>query len=113
MYIGIGGAMGAMPTIVLQSVPPEQSGQSSAINLVLRNAGTAVGIQLAATILTASLTSAGVPTDRGYTAAFGVATIGCLIAFVLSLKIPRVRLARAKATGPESLAYTPAPSLDV
>ena len=36
MYIGTGATFGAMPTIILQTVPPERSGQSAAINMILR-----------------------------------------------------------------------------
>jgi MFS family permease len=89
IYIGIGGAFGAMPTIILQSVPPERSGQSAAINMVIRAAGTAIGIQLAATVITTSETATGIPTDRGYTTAFALATVACVVAFLLALAIPR------------------------
>ena len=63
-----------MPTIILQTVPPERSGQSAAINMILRMVGSAVGVQLAATIVTVSIGPAGAPTNRGYTVAFALAT---------------------------------------
>jgi EmrB/QacA subfamily drug resistance transporter len=89
IYVGVGAAFGAIPTIVLQSVSPERSGQSSAINVVIRSAGSAIGIQLAATIITTSETSFGIPTDHGYTTAFALATIISIVAFLSSLAIPR------------------------
>src|SRR5262249_13175554 len=46
MYIGNGATFGAMPTIILQSVPPEQSGEASGINMILRTTGSAIGVQL-------------------------------------------------------------------
>ena len=89
LYVGIGFAFGAMPTIILQSVPASQSGQSSAINIILRMIGSAVGVQLAATIVTASIVSGGEPTERGYTVAFGLAAAAGLVALFTSLAIPR------------------------
>ena len=89
LYVGVGGAFGAMPTIILQAVPPSQSGQSAAINIIIRMAGSAIGVQLAATIVTASIGASGAPTDRGYTTAFALATVAGVAAFAASLAIPR------------------------
>jgi MFS family permease len=89
MYIGTGATFGAMPTIILQAVPPERSGQSAAINMILRTAGSAIGIQLAATLVTMSVGPGGEPSDGGYTAAFALATGAGIVALVLALRIPR------------------------
>jgi hypothetical protein len=89
LYAGIGATFGAMPTIVLQSVPPERSGQSSAINLIARTVGSAIGIQLAATFVTASVGASGVPTGGGYTAAFALAAAGGVVALLFALVIPK------------------------
>jgi len=97
LYVGVGGAFGAMPTIILQAVPPSQSGQSAAINIIVRMAGSAIGVQLAATIVTASIGASGAPTDRGYTTAFVLATIAGLAALGASLAIPRETPAREAA----------------
>ena len=78
-----------MPTIILQTVPPERSGQSAAINMILRTAGSAIGVQLAATLVTMSIEPTGAPSDRGYTAAFALATTAGIVALVLALRIPR------------------------
>ncbi len=89
MYVGSAFTFGAMPTIVLQAAPAEQSGQSSAINQIVRTTGSAVGVQIAATIITASIAADGAPTDRGYTAAFALATGAGIVALVLATAIPR------------------------
>ena len=89
LYVGVGGAFGAMPTIILQAVPPSQSGQSAAINIIIRMAGSAIGVQLAATIVTATIGAGGTPTDGGYTTAFALATAAGCAALVASLAIPR------------------------
>ena len=96
LYIGIGFAFGAMPTIILQGVPQSQSGQSTAINTIVRMVGSAVGVQLAATVVTASIVAGGPPTDRGYTIAFALSAAAGVAALALSLAIPR-----AMPAGPE------------
>jgi len=89
LYIGIGCAFGAMPTIILQGVPQSQSGQSTAINTIVRMVGSAVGVQLAATVVTASIVAGGAPTDRGYTIAFALSAAAGIAALFLSFAIPR------------------------
>jgi len=106
MYMGTGATFGAMPTIILQAVPPERSGQSAAINMILRTAGSAIGVQLAATLITMSAGSAGAPTDRGYTTAFALATSAGIVALILALRIPR-RLGSAPETSTGRLAVSP------
>jgi len=99
IYVGVGAAFGAMPTIVLQSVPPTRSGQSAAINMIVRTVGSAIGIQLAATIVTASAGPTGIPSDRGYTAAFALETAGGIAALLFALAIPR-RLGAVREQAP-------------
>jgi MFS family permease len=91
VYVGIGATFGSMPAIILQSVPTQQSGQSAAINMILRTAGSALGIQLAATLITMSIGPTGMPSDLGYTAAFAVAAAAGVVALILALRIPSRR----------------------
>jgi len=110
MYLGTGATFGAMPTIVLQSVPADKSGQSSGINMIIRTTGSAVGVQLAAMLITMSVGRSGMPTEAGYTAAFALATGAGVAALALALAIPRqltpaaepapVRLAPSAGTAP-------------
>ena len=51
--------------------------------------GSAIGVQLAATIVTASIGAGGSPTDRGYTTAFALATAAGCAALIASLASPR------------------------
>jgi MFS family permease len=95
LYAGTGFAFGAMPTLILQSVPAELSAQSTAFNLVLRNVGTSFGTQIAATFIVASIGASGLPAERGYTRAFGLAAVAAGVATLLGLAIP---------SGPKALA---------
>jgi MFS family permease len=88
VYVGIGATFGAMPAIILQAVPPELSGQSAAINMIIRTAGSAIGIQLAATLVTQSIGPSGLPADSGYTAAFVVSACAGVVGLMVALRIP-------------------------
>jgi MFS family permease len=108
MYVGLGATFGAMPTIILQAVPPELSGQSAAINMIVRTVGSALGVQLAATIVTASVGAGGNPTDRGYTTAFLVEAGAGVVALLFALAIPRQRPAAELRTPAAAFAEAPA-----
>ena len=88
MYVGVAFAFGAAPLLILEAVPAAMRGQSTAINLILRNVGSAIGLQLAATFITASSRASGLPTDRGFTRAFGIETLGVAAAALVALAIP-------------------------
>jgi MFS family permease len=91
MYTGVAFAFGAAPLLILEAVPAAMRGQSTAVNLIMRNIGSAIGLQLAATFITASARSSGLPTDRGFTRAFGIETLGVCAAALVALAIPRPR----------------------
>jgi MFS family permease len=88
MYVGVGFAFSAAPLLILEVVPAELRGQSTAVNLIMRNIGTSVGLQVAATIVTASA-HGGLPTEGGYTTAFALEACAACGAVVLALTIPR------------------------
>jgi MFS family permease len=88
LYAGTGFAFGAMPTLILQSVPPELTGQSTAFNLVLRNIGTSFGTQISATFIVASIGASRFPAEHGYTRAFGLGAVVAGLATLVGLVIP-------------------------
>jgi MFS family permease len=106
MYLGNAGTFGAMPTIILQSVPRDQSGQSSAINMILRTTGSAIGVQMAAALITSSI-SGGLPSEAGYTAAFGLSVGAGIVALAIALAIPRRSALTAE---PARVRLEPAPT---
>jgi predicted MFS family arabinose efflux permease len=60
----------ALPNQVVAAVPAARTGSATAVNTVLRNAGGALGAQLAATIIVSSAPGgSGVPTVSGYVGA--------------------------------------------
>ena len=62
--IGIGLAFAALGNLIVQAVPPQQTGVASGMNTVLRTLGGALGGQIAATFVAAS-TLRGLPARPG------------------------------------------------
>ena len=91
MSIGIGLAFAAMPNLILEAVPPEETGQATGVNTLVRSVGASLGSQVTAAVLAGSVTAAGIPTDQGYTDAFLVGAGVALAAAVTAFLIPSRR----------------------
>ena len=89
MGIGIGFAFSAMANLIVESVPAQQTGIATGMNTIVRTIGGAIGSQVSAGIVTATLAANGLPTERGFTLAFGAAAIALVIGFVVALLVPR------------------------
>jgi EmrB/QacA subfamily drug resistance transporter len=93
MGIGIGLAFAALGNLVVQAVPPEQTGVAGGMNTVMRTIGGAIGGQLAATFISGHV-HAGFPTVTGFTDTFVMATAFLIIcAFAAALVPGRPRFA--------------------
>ena len=75
MGAGYGSAYAAMSHVIVEAVPVRQTGEASAVNAIMRTLGGAVGAQMVAGVLNGNLTADGLPTNVGFTTAFGVCTI--------------------------------------
>ncbi len=80
MGIGVGLAFAALGNLIVQAVPPHQTGVATGMNTVMRTLGGALGGQLSATFIAANV-ALGLPTVTGFTQSFVLAT-GFLIAAV-------------------------------
>jgi predicted MFS family arabinose efflux permease len=89
LYAGAGFALGALPTLILQAVSASESGQSTAVNLISRYVGTAVGTQAAAALVAASVATNGLPSEAGYTRAVVLQALAAGAACLVALTIPR------------------------
>ena len=89
MSIGIGLAFAAMPNLIMEAVPPEETGQATGVNTLVRSVGASLGSQVSAAVLAASVVGAGLPTDSGYTAAFLVGSGVALAAAIIASLIPQ------------------------
>jgi EmrB/QacA subfamily drug resistance transporter len=88
--VGIGLAFAALGNLIVQAVPPHQTGVASGMNTVMRTLGGALGGQLSATFI-ADNTHAGQPTVTGFTDTFAMATGFLLLCLLASLLVPGQR----------------------
>jgi MFS family permease len=88
LVMGIGFAFGSMANLIVESVPPEQTGVATGMNTIVRTIGGAIGSQVAASIIAATLAVNGLPSERGFTIAFAVSGAALALAAVITLLIP-------------------------
>ncbi len=98
--LGVGLALAAMANLVVEAVPPSVTGVASAINAIMRTIGGAIGAQVAAAIVSASLVEGSAyPAESGFTGAFTMSAVGSLVALAVCFAIP----ARARAPVPAAV----------
>jgi EmrB/QacA subfamily drug resistance transporter len=93
--IGIGLAFAALGNLIVQAVPPTQTGVASGMNTVMRTLGGAVGGQISATFI-ADHTVHGLPAVTGFTETYVMAAGFLAVAVVAGLLVPgRVATSRS------------------
>jgi EmrB/QacA subfamily drug resistance transporter len=85
---GIGFAFASMANLIVEAVPPDQTGVATGMNTVMRTIGGAIGGQVAASILAASLLADGLPKEEGYTLSFVIMAAALAAGVVASLAVP-------------------------
>ncbi len=88
MGVGIGFAFASMANLIVESVDVTQTGVATGMNTIVRSIGGAIGSQVSAGIVTATLAANGLPTERGFTIAFASCAVALAVAFVVALRIP-------------------------
>jgi MFS family permease len=89
--VGMGLAYAAMPNIIIDACPGEQTGAATSINTIMRVIGGAVGIQVCETLVAQQTSAAGLPTNYGFELAFWLCTIGLVGATVVAALVPSRR----------------------
>jgi MFS family permease len=114
--VGIGLAFAAMPNLIMEAVPMEQTGEATGINALVRSVGSSLGSQVTASILTATIVaSTGLPTGDGFTTAFLAAAGMSIFAGLMALLIPssgKTHLPVAEEIGAASVLPDPALAAD-
>ena len=85
--IGIGLAFAALGNLIVQAVPPRQTGVATGMNTVMRTLGGALGGQLSATFIV-DHQARGLPTVTGFTETFVMATAFLVVCVVAGLLVP-------------------------
>jgi MFS family permease len=102
---GIGLALASLANLIVDAVPPHQTGVATGINTMVRTVGGAIGSTVAAVMLAAG-TVAAVPPSTVFTNTFLAAAGAQVLALLAALLVPRARSASndiEAATGPRSV----------
>jgi EmrB/QacA subfamily drug resistance transporter len=103
MSSGIGLSFAAMANLIVEAVPPEQTGEATGINALTRSVGASIGSQVSAAILAGSAVAGSpLPTDDGFTAAFLVSAAVAGVAAAIAVVIPRGEHQAIRARAPRS-----------
>jgi EmrB/QacA subfamily drug resistance transporter len=89
MGTGIGLSFASMANLIVEAVPPEQTGVATGMNTIVRTIGGAVGSEVSAAIVAATVAAGSFPTDGGFTAAFAVCALALAAGAVASFAVPR------------------------
>jgi len=84
---GIGLAFAALGNLIVEAVPPSQTGVAGGMNTVMRTLGGAVGAQIAATLV-ADHVRHGVPLVGGFTLAYVFCAGSLVVGVIAALAIP-------------------------
>jgi MFS family permease len=90
MGVGIGLAFAALGNLIVQAVPPHQTGVASGMNTVMRTLGGAIGGQIVATLITDNTGANGLPTVTGFTLSFALEAAFLVVSFIAALLVPRM-----------------------
>jgi MFS family permease len=89
MNCGIGLAFAAMPNLIVDAVPQEQTGEATGFNALVRSVGSSMGSQVTGAILAGSIVAAGgLPTEGSFQVAFALSAGVALVAAATALFIP-------------------------
>src|SRR5450759_2546833 len=86
--VGLGLAFSAMSNLIVQAVPPAQTGVASGMNANIRTIGGAIGAAVMSSIVTSQVLRDGFPTKSGYTDGFVFLAAMTVIAVIAAIFIP-------------------------
>jgi EmrB/QacA subfamily drug resistance transporter len=86
--VGLGLAFSAMSNLIVQAVPPAQTGVASGMNANIRTIGGAIGAGVMSSIVTSQLLASGHPAEAGYTRGFAFLGAMSVVATIAALFIP-------------------------
>jgi EmrB/QacA subfamily drug resistance transporter len=95
--VGVGLAFAALGNLIVEAVPPQQTGAAGGMNTVMRTIGGALGGQISATFIAAHMHD-GLPTVTGFTETFVMATCFLVVCTLGATLIPHGRAARRQSS---------------
>jgi EmrB/QacA subfamily drug resistance transporter len=112
--IGLGLAFSAMSNLIVQAVPPSQTGVASGMNANIRTIGGAIGAAVMASIVTSTLLKSHLPAQSGYTRGFvflAIVTLAAVVAAIFIPSAPRLKPDEAVPMSHAELAMIPGGTL--
>ena len=101
---GVAIAFGAMPKLIADAVAPTETGVATGMNTVVRTVGSAIGAQVAVTLLAAqTIAGTSIPAESGFTISLWLAAAAAVVAAAMALAIEPRRageLSPAARSGP-------------
>ncbi|MEV4641729.1 MFS transporter [Actinoplanes sp. NPDC049548] len=89
MGAGVGLAFAAVGSLVVEAVPPDQTGVSAAVNTVMRTVGGSLGATVGGTVLTWSAGDSGLPGPGSYVAAMVLYALAMAGGLLCAARIPK------------------------
>jgi len=86
--VGSGAAFAAIPNLIVSAVSERETGEATGVNTIMRNIGSAIGAQIAGTIIASHVLASGLPEGAGFKIAFLISAAGAMIAALAVLLIP-------------------------
>ena len=87
--VGLGLAFSAMSNLIVQAVPPVQTGVASGMNANIRTIGGAIGAAVVSSIIASQFLPDGYPTKADYTKAFAFLAAMTVVAIIAAVFIPK------------------------
>jgi EmrB/QacA subfamily drug resistance transporter len=94
--VGIGLGFSALSNLIVDAVPPEQTGVAAGMNANIRTIGGAIGGQVTASLIVAGAALGALPHESGYVHAFFTLGIFGMIAAIAAALIPTARRTSAE-----------------
>jgi MFS family permease len=92
---GVGIGYAAMPTLILDAVPPREAGAAVGLNALMRSVGTTVSAAVMGTLLTSNTTALGagveIPTKGAFQLCFIVGAVAAFVGVAIAATIPKRR----------------------
>ncbi|AEH11501.1 MULTISPECIES: MFS transporter [Protofrankia] len=86
--IGIGLAFSSMSNLIIEAVPPTQTGAATGMNANIRTIGGSIGSQVVTSILASGALASGLPSEHGYSVSFAVLAVSMVAAAVAAAIVP-------------------------
>lgn len=98
--VGVGLGYAAMPALIMQAVPVEETGAANGLNALMRSLGTTIAAAVAGAILAQSVTTVGGvtgPSETGFVVTLTLAFAASVVCIVIAAFIPRTENAAARS----------------